>query len=77
MIITCVHLHCLQYKYVLYRVAMAVVPSSSGQQEMEESSMTLVLLMGMLRASTPSQWALLTRMVNKLTTTSRVPPRWL
>ena len=62
---------------VLYRVAMAVVPSSSGQQEMEESSMTHVLLMGMPQASTPSQWALLTRTVNKLTTTSRVPPRWL
>ena len=39
--------------------------------------MTRAQLMAMPQVSTPLQWALLTRMANKLTTMNSALPRWL
>jgi len=42
----------------IFRVGMGKVPSMSGQQEMEDTNMTHVLLMAMPPAFTPLLWAL-------------------
>ena len=55
---------------------MAKGVSTSGQQVMEGSTTTPVLLTAMLPASTLLPWDLRTRGVPRLTMMSHVLPRW-